>query len=66
MAEFCLDCLNRLDDTCYTKWDVIRSWRKEICEGCGQPRRTVICLRRRTIQQQRLGLYDNHRKCTRK
>jgi len=63
MAEFCLDCLNRLEGTCYTKWDVIRSWRKEICEGCGQTRRTVICLRRRTIQQQYLGLYDdNHRK----
>ena len=22
MAEFCLDCLNRLEGTCYTKWDV--------------------------------------------
>ena len=23
MAEFCLDCLNRLEGTCYTKWDVL-------------------------------------------
>lgn len=63
MAEFCLDCLNRLEGTCYTKWDVAFSWSKDICEGCSQLRRTVICLRMRTIQRQYLGLYDdNHRK----
>ena len=33
MAEFCLDCLNRLEGTCYTKWDVSLSWSKDICEG---------------------------------
>lgn len=43
MAEFCLDCLNRLEGTCYTKWDVSLSWSKDICEGCSQLRRTVIC-----------------------
>lgn len=63
MAEFCLDCLNRLEDTCYTKWDVSLSWSKDICEGCSQLRRTVICLRKRSIRRQYLGLYDdNHRK----
>lgn len=63
MAEFCLDCLNRLEGTCYTKWDVSLSWSKDICEGCSQLRRTVICLRKRTIRRQYLGLYDdNHRK----
>ena len=40
MAEFCLDCLNRLEGTCYTKWDVSLSWSKDICEGCSQLRRT--------------------------
>ena len=54
MAEFCLDCLNRLEGTCYTKWDVAFSWSKDICEGCSQLRRTVICLRKRTIQRQYL------------
>ena len=38
MAEFCLDCLNRLEGTCYTKWDVSLSWSKDICEGCSQLR----------------------------
>ena len=33
MAEFCLDCLNRLEGTCYTKWDVSLSWSKDICEA---------------------------------
>ena len=55
MAEFCLDCLNRLEGTCYTKWDVSLSWSKDICEGCSQLRRTVICLRKRTIRRQYLG-----------
>ena len=59
MAEFCLDCLNRLEGTCYTKWDVSLSWSKDICEGCSQLRRTVICLRKRTIRRQYLGLYDD-------
>ncbi len=56
-------CLNRLEGTCYTKWDVSLSWSKDICEGCSQLRRTVICLRKRTIRRQYLSLYDdNHRK----
>lgn len=60
MAEFCLDCLNRLEGTCYNKWDVSLSWSKDICEGCSQLRRTVICLRKRTIRRQYLGLYDDN------
>ena len=26
MAEFCLDCFNKLHGTNYTKWDVVLSW----------------------------------------
>ena len=58
MAEFCLDCLNRMDGTSYTKWDVSRSWGKDICEGCGKLCRTVICVKKRVIRMGRLGLYD--------
>jgi len=34
MAEFCLDCLNKLDGTDLTEADVILS--DEFCEGCGK------------------------------
>jgi len=34
MAEFCLDCLNKLDGTELTEWDVILM--DDLCEGCGK------------------------------
>lgn len=34
MAEFCLDCMNKLDGTHLTEADVILE--EDLCEGCGQ------------------------------
>ena len=47
MAEFCLDCLNKMDGTHYTKWDVKLSWGVDLCEGCGEMKRVVIVIRDR-------------------
>ncbi len=42
MAEFCLDCFNKLEGTQLTRWQVSRSWGKDLCEGCGQMKRVVM------------------------
>lgn len=45
MAEFCLDCFNKLNGTNYTKWDVELSWGKDFCEECYEFKRVVIVVR---------------------
>ena len=42
MAEFCLDCWNKINETNDTKWRFILSLRKEQCEECGQYKRVII------------------------
>ena len=48
MAEFCLDCFNELEETSYSPKDVRLSLMRELCEGCGEPRRVVVGLKRRS------------------
>jgi len=43
MAEFCLDCLNRMDGTNLTKADVILDF--DLCEECGEIKPCVVCYR---------------------
>ena len=45
MAEFCLDCFNKLHGTNYTKWDVVLSWGNDFCEECCEFKRTVVVIR---------------------
>jgi hypothetical protein len=35
MAEYCLKCFNKMNNTDYSKRDVILSKDEDICEGCG-------------------------------
>ena len=42
MAEFCLDCLNKINDTPLTEKDVVLSYGLDLCEGCGEWKITVI------------------------
>ncbi len=44
MAEFCLDCWNKLNGTKLTEYDVVLSGEddKDLCEGCGQWKQVVI------------------------
>lgn len=53
MAEFCLDCWNRLNETNLTEKDVVLSSRDDmdLCEGCGQWKQVVVCMRRRSFSQ---------------
>ena len=45
MAEFCLDCWNRINGTHYTKWDVKLSWGLDLCEGCGEMKHVIVVFR---------------------
>ena len=40
MAEFCLDCYNKLNHTNYKRWQVILA--DDLCEGCGQYTKTIV------------------------
>ena len=42
MAEFCLDCWNKLNQTNDSKWRYVISWQKDFCEGCAQYKRVII------------------------
>ena len=54
MAEFCLECLNRISKTNDSRWRYILSWEKDLCEECGQYKRVVIVERRWSILQKAL------------
>jgi len=43
MAQFCLDCLNKLDGTKITEADVILL--DDLCEECGKVVPCVVCYR---------------------
>ena len=46
MAEFCLECWNKLNGTKNSKWKYVLSWDRKLCEGCGQWKRVIVCERR--------------------
>ena len=45
MAEFCLECLNRINETKEPAIKYIMSEELNLCEGCGQWKRTVSMYR---------------------
>ena len=47
MAEFCIDCMNEMNDSNYTEKDVCLSENKDLCEGCGEYKRVVIAIKER-------------------
>ncbi len=42
MAEFCLECYNKINQTDYKEKDVVMSSFPELCEGCGECKKVVI------------------------
>lgn len=49
MAEFCLECLSRLDGRHYNKTDFVLSDDLDFCEGCGQWKHIVVVRRPRSL-----------------
>ena len=69
MADFCIDCFNKIHNTHYSKVDVIEEW--GICEECGEHKIVVVDLRGygflnsvfwlfNRIELKALSFYDNH------
>ena len=54
MAEFCLDCWNKINDTNDTPKKYVLSRRSDLCEECGEMKRIIISVRRRYLIKQRL------------
>ena len=48
MAEYCIDCWNRLNGTHYTEKDVKTDM--DLCEGCGKWKPVVVVIHRRGIR----------------
>lgn len=42
MAEFCLDCWNKINGTKDSRWRYVLSWEKDYCEECGKRKRVII------------------------
>ena len=42
MAEFCLDCWNKINETKDSKYRYVLSWEKDFCEECGQYKRVIV------------------------
>ena len=41
MAEYCLDCWNRLNKCRLAEKDVVFSAEPELCEGCGEQKNVI-------------------------
>ncbi len=42
MAEFCLDCWNKINGTNHTKCRYVLSWELDLCEECGEYKRVIV------------------------
>lgn len=42
MAEFCLECWNKINETQDSHWRYLLSLSKDLCEECGQYKRVII------------------------
>lgn len=46
MAEFCLDCWNRLSGKEFTEKEYVLSRGLDLCEGCGEWKPVIVRVRR--------------------
>ena len=46
MAEFCLDCWNKLNESNFTEKEYVISREPDLCEECGQWKPVIIRARR--------------------
>lgn len=49
MAEFCVDCWNKLCKTTDPAKKFILSWELELCEECGEMKQVIVTVRRRYL-----------------
>lgn len=46
MAEFCLDCWNKLSSKRFTEKDYVLSRKPDLCEECGEWKPVIVRVRR--------------------
>lgn len=46
MAEFCLDCWNKLNKSQFTEKTYVLSKELDLCEECGEWKPVIVCVRR--------------------
>ena len=42
MAEFCLECWNKINETNDSRWRYVMSLNKDLCEECGQYKKVIV------------------------
>ena len=42
MAEFCLECWNKINGTNDKKWRYSLSWELDLCEKCGEYKQVIV------------------------
>ena len=57
MAEFCLDCWNKLNGTKDSKWRYVLSWELDYCEECGIYKKVIV--QERLLSQLQRALANN-------
>ena len=45
MAEFCLDCFNKLNNTNHKPYEYVLSKELDLCEGCGKLTHVIVTKR---------------------
>ncbi len=48
MAEFCIDCWNKMNNSNYAKNNFVVSDRLDLCEGCGEYKHVVIYIKEKS------------------
>ncbi len=46
MAEYCVDCWNKIVETNDPPRKFVLSRKRDLCEGCGQYKRVIVSVRR--------------------
>ena len=46
MAEFCLDCWNKLNNSSFTEREYVLSDEPDLCEECGEWKPVIVTVRR--------------------
>ena len=52
MAEFCVDCWNKINETEHSAHRFILSQDEELCEECGRFKRVIVAIKKRYIIQE--------------
>lgn len=61
MAEFCLSCWNRMNNTNLTEKDVEISRELDLCEGCGEIKNVILLYKKKSLLKKYLSLVFRRR-----